>query len=91
MDKCHVFNFTDPTLILLGLILFISIVYLGKRSKEEAWVLGIGTFAFLGLLLGHAWYSILMQVKEVNLIPETSTCLFNFRLSIYFVSFISFG
>ena len=46
-------NFTNPTLILLGLILFLLVLYLGRETKK-AWVIGIMLFAFLGLLIGHA-------------------------------------
>lgn len=48
-----VINFTNPTLVLLGLILFLLVLYLGREVKK-AWVIGIMLFAFLGLLIGHA-------------------------------------
>ena len=46
-------NFTNPTFILLGVILFLLVLYLGRELKK-AWVIGIMLFVFLGLLIAHA-------------------------------------
>lgn len=48
-----IINFTNPLAILLGVILFLLVLYLGRETKK-AWVVGIMLFVFLGLLIGHS-------------------------------------
>lgn len=45
-------NFSNPTAILIGVILFLLVLYLARETKK-AWIIGIMLFVFLGLLVGH--------------------------------------
>lgn len=81
-------NFTNPTFILLGLILFLLVLYLGREVKK-AWVIGIMLFAFLGLLIVHAVEFITFaergsQIYETLLVCSTVDLIF------IFLSFISY-
>lgn len=45
-------NFLNPTAILLGVILFLLVLYLGRETKKS-WIIAVMLFVFLGLLIGH--------------------------------------
>lgn len=45
-------NFSNPGHVLLGLILFLLVLYLGRETKKS-WIIGIMLFVFIGLLVGH--------------------------------------
>ena len=45
-------NFSNPTTILIGVILFLLVLYLARETKK-AWIIGVMLFVFLGLLVGH--------------------------------------
>ena len=45
-------NFSNPTAILIGVILFLLVLYLARETKK-AWIIGVMLFVFLGLLVGH--------------------------------------
>ncbi len=81
-------NFTNPTLILLGLILFLLVLYLGRETKK-AWVIGIMLFAFLGLLIGHAVEFATFASKGSQLYETLLACS-TVDLVFIFVSFISY-
>lgn len=81
-------NFTNPTFILLGLILFLLVLYLGREVKK-AWVIAIMLFAFLGLLIGHAVEFVTFasngeELHEILLVCSTVDLVF------IFLSFISY-
>lgn len=83
-----VINFTNPTLVLLGLILFLLVLYLGREVKK-AWVIGLMLFAFLGLLIGHAVEFITFagnggELHQTLLVCSTVDLIF------IFLSFISY-
>lgn len=83
-----VINFTNPTLILLGLILFLLVLYLGREVKK-AWVIGIMLFVFLGLLIGHAFEFITFAEKGGQLYKTLLLCSIVDFIFI-FLSFISY-
>lgn len=81
-------NFTNPTLILLGVILFLLVLYLGREVKK-AWVIGLMLFAFLGLLIAHAVEFVTFasnggELRETLLVCSTVDLIF------IFLSFISY-
>ena len=81
-------NFTSPTAILLGVILFLLVLYLGRETKK-AWIVGIMLFVFLGLLIGHTieFATIGIQDEVVYKAVLTSAGL---DLVFIFLSFISY-
>lgn len=48
-----IINFTNPITILLGLVLFVLVLILGKETHKSV-IPAILLFAFLGILVGHA-------------------------------------
>lgn len=83
-----VINFTNPTLVLLGLILFLLVLYLGREVKK-AWVIGIMLFAFLGLLIGHAVEFVTLAEKGGQLYENLLVCS-TVDFIFIFLSFISY-
>ncbi len=83
-----VINFTNPTLILLGVILFLLVLYLGREVKK-AWVIGIMLFVFLGLLIGHAVEFATFASKGGELYETLLICS-TVDLIFIFLSFISY-
>lgn len=47
-----IINFTNPIAILLGVILFVLVLFLGKEMKKS-WIVGAMLFVFLLLLIAH--------------------------------------
>ena len=45
-------NFTNPTTVLLGVILFLLILFLGKETKRSA-IIAVMLFVFIAILVGH--------------------------------------
>ncbi|MCI9412965.1 MAG: hypothetical protein HFJ31_00385, partial [Clostridia bacterium] len=83
-----VINFTNPTLVLLGLILFLLVLYLGREVKK-AWVIGIMLFVFLGLLIAHAVEFVTFAGNAGELHQTLLTCS-TVDLIFIFLSFISY-
>lgn len=83
-----VINFTNPTLVLLGLILFLLVLYLGREVKK-AWVIGIMLFAFLGILIGHAVEYVTLAGNS-GALHETLLVCSTVDLIFIFLSFISY-
>ena len=81
-------NFTNPTFILLGLILFLLVLYLGREVKK-AWVIGLMLFVFLGLLIAHAVEFVAFAGTEGQL-HETLLICSTVDLVFIFISFISY-
>ena len=48
-----IINFTNPITILLGLVLFVLVLILGKETHKSV-IPAILLFSFLGILVGHA-------------------------------------
>lgn len=83
-----VINFTNPTLILLGVILFLLVLYLGREVKK-AWVIGVMLFAFLGLLIGHAVEFVTLAGNGGELYQTLLVCS-TVDFVFIFLSFISY-
>lgn len=47
-----IINFADPFTILVGVILFILVLWLARETKKS-WIMGILLFIFIGLLIAH--------------------------------------
>ena len=47
-----IINFSNPIAILIGIVLFLLVLYLARDTKKS-WIIGIMLFIFLGLLIGH--------------------------------------
>ena len=48
-----IINFTNPITILLGLVLFVLVLILGKETHKSL-IPAVMLFAFLGILVGHS-------------------------------------
>ena len=83
-----IINFTRPFSILVALILFVLVLYLGRETKKS-FVIGIMLFAFIGLLLAHTieFMTIAQTSQEVYKAVTTSA---TFDLIFIFLSFISY-
>lgn len=81
-------NFTNPTAILIGVILFLLVLYLARETKK-AWIIGIMLFAFLGLLVGHTveFATVAKENEEIyNAVLASATM----DLVFIFLSFITY-
>ncbi len=47
-----VINFTNPISVLVGVILFLLVLYLAKETKK-AWIVAVMLFTFILVLAGH--------------------------------------
>lgn len=81
-------NFSNPTAILLGVILFLLVLYLGRETKK-AWIVGIMLFVFLGLLIGHT-VEFATVAKESETIYKAVITSIMLDLVFIFLSFISY-
>lgn len=81
-------NFTNPTIILLGVILFLLVLYLGREVKK-AWVIGLMLFTFLGLLIAHAVEFVTLAERGGQLYETLLVCS-AIDLVFIFLSFISY-
>lgn len=83
-----VINFTNPFSVLVGVILFVLVLYLA-RSNKKAWIAGTMLFTFIALLVAHTVEFILIsgQSQEIHKAITTSATL---DLVFIFLSFISY-
>ncbi len=83
-----IINFTNPLTVLLALILFVLVLYLGKEMKKS-WIIGLMLFAFIAILIGHTieFATISNQSEELYHSIVTSA---TFDLIFIFLSFISY-
>ena len=81
-------NFTNPTAILLGVLLFLLVLYLGRETKK-AWIIGVMLFVFIGVLVGHTieFATIAKESEEIYRAVLTSAII---DLIFIFLSFISY-
>ena len=81
-------NFSNPTAILIGVILFLLVLYLGRETKKS-WIIGLMLFAFLGVLIGHTieFATISQTSEQIRGAILTSTVL---DFIFIFLSFISY-
>lgn len=83
-----IINFTNPLSILIGVILFVLVIYLARETKK-AWIIGALLFGFIGLLVAHTieFTTIASQSQEVYNAIVTSATM---DLIFVFLSFISY-
>lgn len=83
-----IINFTQPSSIFIGVVLFVLILYLARENKK-AWITGVMLFAFMALLVGHTIEFILIssQSQEIYNAITTSATI---DLIFIFISFISY-
>ncbi len=83
-----IINFEEPFSILIGVILFVLVLYLAKANKR-AWITGTMLFAFIGLLICHTIEFIFTssQSQEIYMAIVTSAGV---DLIFIFLSFISY-
>lgn len=63
-----IINFTNPITLLIGVILFVLVSYLGKKTNKS-WIVAIMLFAFIALLIYYAVYFLTLNQN----IPELTT------------------
>lgn len=81
-------NFTNPITILLALILFILILFLGKETHKSA-IIAVMLFAFLAILVGHTIeLMVIKDIAEGVYISLTRSIVVDFVF--IFLSFISY-
>lgn len=83
-----IINFTNPVSILVGVILFVLVLYLAKETKK-AWITGALLFGFIGVLVAHTieFVTIGSQSQEIYNAIVTSATM---DLIFVFLSFISY-
>ena len=81
-------NFTSPFAILIGVILFLLVLYLGREVKK-AWVIGIMLFVFLGVLVGHVVEVSIFGNQNEEMYRQIITSI-AVDLVFIFLSFISY-
>lgn len=81
-------NFTNPITILLALILFILVLFLGKETHKSA-IAAVMLFAFLAILVGHTVeLMVIKNIAEDVYISLTRSIVVDFVF--IFLSFISY-
>ncbi len=83
-----IINFTNPVVILIAVILFALVLYLGRETKKS-FIVGIMLFVFIAILLCHTieFMTIAQSNQEVyKAITRTATI----DLVFIFLSFISY-
>ncbi len=83
-----IINFTNPVSILIGVILFVLVLYLAKETKK-AWIAGAMLFGYLAVLVGHTIEFVVLgsQNQEIYNAIVTSATM---DLIFVFLSFISY-
>ena len=83
-----IINFSKPLSILIGIILFILVLYLAKENKK-AWIIGALLFTFIGILLGHT-IEFLTIAKDSTVTYSAVTASATIDLVFIFLSFITY-
>lgn len=81
-------NFSNPFAILIGIILFILVLYLAKEVKKS-WITGVMLFVFVAVLVGHT-VEFMTVAKESQIIYKAVTTSATFDLIFIFLSFICY-
>ncbi len=81
-------NFTNPVSILVALVLFLLVLYLGKEMKKS-WIIALLLFAFVAILIGHTVEFMTIVGKNQELY-QSVTGSATFDLIFIFLSFISY-
>ena len=83
-----IINFSNPFAVLVGVVLFVLVLYLGKEIKKS-WIVGLLLFAFMSLLVGHT-VEFFTVAKESEVIYKAVTTSTLFDFVFIFLSFISY-
>lgn len=84
-----IINFEEPFSILIGVILFVLVLYLSKANKR-AWITGTMLFAFIGLLICHTIEFIFTasQSQEIYMAIVTSAGVDLIFILLSFISYL---
>lgn len=81
-------NFTNPTTVLLGVILFLLILFLGKETKRSA-IIAVMLFVFIAILVGHTVeYAVITNKTPEVYYGIVRSIMFDFAF--IFLSFVSY-
>lgn len=83
-----IINFTNPITVLLGVVLFVLVLILGKETHKSA-IPAVMLFAFLALLVGHAIELFTFNAANEEVYKAITTSLVVDFVFI-FLSFISY-
>lgn len=83
-----IINFTNPITVLLALILFLLVLFLGKETHKSA-IIAVMLFVFLGILIGHSVEFFTFNSNNEAVYSAITTSLIVDFVFI-FLSFISF-
>ena len=61
-----IINFMNPITLLIGVILFVLVSYLGKKMKKS-WIIAIMLFVFIALLIYYAVYFLTLNQNTPEL------------------------
>ncbi len=81
-------NFTNPFAILVAVILFGLVLYLGRETKKS-YVVGIMLFVFIAILLGHTIEFMTIGQSNEEIYKEVTRSA-TIDLIFIFLSFISY-
>lgn len=83
-----VINFTSPVTVVVGVVLFLLVLYLARETKK-AWIVAALLFIFIGVLVGHTieFATIARQSEEAYKAITTSS-IFDFMFIL--ISFLSY-
>lgn len=83
-----IINFTNPVAIILGVIIFLLVLYLARETKKS-WIIGIMLFAFLLILVGHTIeFATIAQNDDIAHSAIVTSIVLD--LLFIFISFISY-
>ena len=83
-----IINFSNPFSIIVGVVLFVLVLYLAIESKK-AWITGAMLFAFIGLLVFHT-IEFALSGSESQEVYKAITTSAGVDLLFIFLSFISY-
>ena len=63
-----IINFMNPITLLIGVILFVLVSYLGKKMKQS-WIIAIMLFVFIALLIYYAVFFLTLN----QTVPDLAT------------------
>lgn len=83
-----IINFTNPIAVLLGVVLFVLVLYLGRETKKS-WIMATMLVAFLLLLIAHTIeFSTIASTSDI--IRKATMTSATFDLVFIFLSFITY-
>ncbi len=83
-----IINFTNPISIVVAVVLFVLVLYLGRELKKSL-VVGIMLFLFIALLVGHT-IEFITIANTSEVVYKAITTSATYDLVFIFLSFISY-